>query len=107
VPSKQWSVVWTDYMRYRAELRGFDLSRIEEIVRYTSERYFDTATGRHVAIGRHDKTLVVVPYCRIKPDCGFCVFVVALETDPPVDLSLPLLRRRTGVAVAAPFPPFR
>ena len=62
MPSKQWDVVWTAYMKYRAKLRGFELSRIEEIVRYSSERYFDTATGRHVAIGRHDKTLVVVPY---------------------------------------------
>ena len=55
-------IVWTDYMRHRARLRGFDLAKIERIVRYSAERYFDTATGRTVAVGRHDDTLVVVPY---------------------------------------------
>ena len=55
-------IVWTDYMKYRARLRGFDLTKIEEIVRHSSERYFDMATGRHVAVGRHGKILVVIPY---------------------------------------------
>lgn len=49
-------------MKYRARLRGFDLAVVEEIVRYSSERYFDRATGRHVAIGRHGNMLVVIPY---------------------------------------------
>jgi hypothetical protein len=31
-------------------------------VRYSSERYFDTATGRLVVVGRHDNTLVMIPY---------------------------------------------
>jgi hypothetical protein len=55
-------IVWTDYMKYRARLRGFDLAKIEHIVRYSSERYFDTATGRIVVVGRHDNTLVIIPY---------------------------------------------
>ena len=55
-------IIWTEYMKYRAGLRGFDLARIEEIVRHSSERYLDVATGRHVAIGRHGKILVVIPY---------------------------------------------
>jgi hypothetical protein len=55
-------IVWTDYMKHRARLRGFDLARIEHIVRYSSERYFDTVTGRLVAVGRHDDTLVMIPY---------------------------------------------
>jgi hypothetical protein len=55
-------IVWTDYMKYRARLRGFDLAKIEHIVRYSSERYFDTATGRIVVVGRHDNTLVMIPY---------------------------------------------
>jgi len=55
-------VVWTDYMRYRAELRGFDLARIEEIVRYSDERYVDNATGRLVAVGKHAHQLMMVPY---------------------------------------------
>ena len=54
--------VWTDYIKYRAELRGFDLARIEDIVRYPGERYFDTETGRQIVIGRHDRILVLIPY---------------------------------------------
>ncbi len=60
--TKQPNIVWTKYMRYRARLRGFDLSRIEEIVRFSPERYFDTVTERHIVVGRHDKILVVIPY---------------------------------------------
>jgi hypothetical protein len=55
-------VVWTEYFRYRATLRGFDLDRIEEIVKHSSERYVDTATDRRIAVGRCGKTLVLVPY---------------------------------------------
>ena len=46
-------VEWTDYMKYKARLRGFDLARIEEIVKHSVERYFDTETGRRVVIGHH------------------------------------------------------
>ncbi len=56
------SIVWTDYMKYRARLRGFELARLEEIIRFSSERYFDTVTGRHIVVGRHGKELVVIPY---------------------------------------------
>jgi hypothetical protein len=56
------TIVWTEYMRYRAGLRGFDLARIEDIVRHSPEQYFDIATGRRVAVGRHDHLLVIVPY---------------------------------------------
>ena len=55
-------IFWTDYLRYRAALRGFDLEKIEEILRHTLERYVDTSTGRYVAIGRHDHQLVIIPY---------------------------------------------
>jgi len=55
-------VVWTDYMKYKAKLRGFDLAPIENIVKSSPERYLDTATGRRVAVGRHDKKLVIIPY---------------------------------------------
>lgn len=55
-------VVWTDYMRYRAKLRGFDLEKLEQIVTHSIERYYDTETGRAVVVGRHDKKLVIVPY---------------------------------------------
>ncbi len=52
----------TEYLKYRIELRGFDLSLIEKIVRYSEERYFDTETSRLIVVGEHDKKLVVIPY---------------------------------------------
>ena len=55
-------IIWTDYLKYRARLRGFDISTIEQIVRFSEERYLDTATQRMVAIGRHGNRLVMVPY---------------------------------------------
>lgn len=55
-------VIWTDYLRHRVRVRGFDLAIIEQIVRFSEERYFDTATRRLVAIGRHGNRLVMVPY---------------------------------------------
>ncbi len=55
-------IAWTDYMRYRARARGFDLAKIEHLVRYSSERYFDTETGRQVVVGRHGDNLVMIPY---------------------------------------------
>ena len=55
-------VEWTDYMKYRATLHGFDLARVEEIVKHSVERYFDTETGCRVVIGHHDGILVIVPY---------------------------------------------
>ena len=49
-------------MCYRAELRGFDLARLEQIVTRSTERYYDTETGRRVVIGRYNKKLVILPY---------------------------------------------
>jgi hypothetical protein len=56
------NIVWTEYLQYRAELRGFELARLERIIRHSSERYFDTETGRTVVVGRHNKQLVMIPY---------------------------------------------
>jgi uncharacterized DUF497 family protein len=55
-------VSWTDYLKYRVELRGFELATIEQIVLFSEERYFDTATLRMIAVGRHAGSLVMVPY---------------------------------------------
>jgi hypothetical protein len=55
-------VVWTEYLKHRARVRGFDLAGIEEIVRFSDERYFDTASRRRVAIGKHGRRLVMNPY---------------------------------------------
>lgn len=54
-------IVWTDYLKYRVNLRGFDLAKIEHILLYSTERYYDVATQRLVVVGRHDKMLVLVP----------------------------------------------
>ncbi len=51
-------------MQYRARLRGFDIAEVERVLRYASERYVDTATGRLVAVGRHGDQLIMVPYER-------------------------------------------
>ena len=56
------TIVCTEYMKYRLSLRGYDLATVEQILRYSSERYVDTVTGRVVAIGRHDKLLVMILY---------------------------------------------
>ncbi len=53
---------WTDYFIYRVKLRGFDLRNIEEIVRYSSERYYDTTTARLVVVGKNSNILVLIPY---------------------------------------------
>jgi len=53
---------WTSYLKFRAELRGFDLATLEGILRNSSERYTDSATSRRVAVGKHRNTLVVIPY---------------------------------------------
>jgi hypothetical protein len=59
-------IVWTDYFKYRASLRGFDLAEAEKILISGNERYFDTATGRNVVVvGKHGRLLVLIPYERI------------------------------------------
>jgi len=59
---EKFSITWTNYMKYRAKLRGFDLAKIEDIIRYSTERYFDTITQRTIVVGRHDDKLVLIPY---------------------------------------------
>lgn len=54
--------IFTEYLKFRAELRGFDLVQIEHILRYSTERYFDTETHRVVAVGEQGNKLVMIPY---------------------------------------------
>ena len=54
--------IWTEYLKHRARSRGFDLAIIEQILRFSPERYLDTVTRRMVAVGRHGQRLVIVPY---------------------------------------------
>ena len=56
------TVIWTDYLKYKADLRGFDLPSIEKIVRFSDERYLDTATQRMVVVGWYGNRLVMIPY---------------------------------------------
>ncbi len=49
---------FTDYIKYRAALHGFDLSKIENILRYSQERYFDIETQRKIIIGKHSFSIV-------------------------------------------------
>ncbi len=55
-------LVWTDYVLYRVSLRGFDFAKLEDIVKYSIERYHDNETGRAVVVGHYDNELVILPY---------------------------------------------
>ena len=55
-------IIWSDYLKYRAKLREFKLSKIENILRHSGDRYFDTVTRRLIVIGKHDDRLIVIPY---------------------------------------------
>ncbi len=59
---KELRIIWSEYMKYRAKLREFELKHIEHILRYSDEKYFDTVTRRLVVVGTHDDQLVLVPY---------------------------------------------
>jgi hypothetical protein len=56
------NIIWTKYLVFRAELRDFEVPLLEQILRYTEERYFDTVTHRMVAVGKHRDYLVMIPY---------------------------------------------
>jgi hypothetical protein len=55
-------IVWTDYFFYRVKLRGFNLTNVEEILRYSTERYYDTVTERLVVVGKDSNIMVMIPY---------------------------------------------
>ena len=55
-------IIWPDYMQYIAELRGFDLSILEKIIKFSGERYNDTVTGSQIVVGKHNQELVMIPY---------------------------------------------
>jgi hypothetical protein len=43
-------------------LRGFDPAKLESIIRYATERYHDTVTGRTIIVGKHDDMWVLIPF---------------------------------------------
>lgn len=55
-------VIWTDYMKYRMKVREYEPVTIEHIVRSSEERYYDTATHRMIAVGRHGGSVIIIPY---------------------------------------------
>ena len=55
-------IIWTSYLLYRTTRRGFDLDLIENILRFSSERYYDVETGREIVVGKHGEQLVLIPY---------------------------------------------
>ncbi|MEM7129298.1 MAG: hypothetical protein AAF702_23405 [Chloroflexota bacterium] len=56
------TIVWTDYLKYRASIRGFDLNELERILKQSSERYMDTETGSLIVVGRHKGQMVMIAY---------------------------------------------
>ncbi len=54
--------IFTDYIKYRVTLRGFNLNKIENILRYSQEKYFDVETQRKIIIGKHGDNLVMIPH---------------------------------------------
>ncbi len=56
------SIIFSGYMKFRIESRGFDLQMIEELLKFSAERYLDAETNRIIAIGDHGKILVCIPY---------------------------------------------
>jgi hypothetical protein len=55
-------IIWTSYLLYRVTGRGFDLELIENILRFSSERYYDVETDRAIVVGKHGEQLVLIPY---------------------------------------------
>jgi hypothetical protein len=55
-------IVWTEYLQYRAELRGFDPTRLERIIRHSSERCVVSDTKRMIVDGRRSMRLAMIPY---------------------------------------------
>ena len=55
--NEQTLIEWSEYLRYRAATRRFELAKIETIMRFSGERYLDTVTGRLIVAGRHDKSI--------------------------------------------------
>ena len=59
--SKDISINWTSHFKYKLELRVFDQLKVENILRYSDERYFDIVSQNNIVIGKHDRRLVLIP----------------------------------------------
>jgi len=56
------NIHFTEYLQYRAKIRGFDLKQLEDILRYSPERYYDTETGRSIVVGKYQDKLILISY---------------------------------------------
>ena len=52
----------TEYFKYRIKLRNYEINKIQDIIKYSSEKYFDTETNRNIIVGKHNDKLVLIPY---------------------------------------------
>lgn len=59
---KSFLINWTEYFKYRAKLRGFELNMLENILRYSEERYLDIISLNKVTVGKHGRKPVLIPY---------------------------------------------
>jgi hypothetical protein len=86
--------IWSDYIKYKVQLRGFDLRRIEEILRFSEERYFDTVTQRMVVVGKHNKMLVMIPYDKTEGETGELITPVTIHATSRQQIKFRLISGR-------------
>jgi hypothetical protein len=55
-------IKWTRYFRNRCIQRHFNIEKAENIIRYSSERYFDIDFSRLIVVGSIDNRLILIPY---------------------------------------------
>ena len=79
--------VFTDYLKYRAELRGFDLTQIEHILLYSQERYFDIETHRLIVVGEQGNKLVMIPYEESETEITLLLFECNYKTANKVQIN--------------------
>jgi len=75
------NIHFTEYLQYRAKIRGFDLKQLEDILRYSPERYYDTETGRSIVVGKYQDKLILIPYEKNKSNIT-PILVKAAELNP-------------------------
>lgn len=63
-------------------------------MRFSEERYFDTVTQRMVAIGRHDKLLVMIPYDKAENEVGELITPVTIHATSRQQIKFRLISGR-------------
>ena len=52
----------TDYFSFRIKLRKYNIENVIELLKHSTEKYFDTETNRNIIVGKHKNKLVLIPY---------------------------------------------